>query len=161
MSNANLVVRNAEIIWRNFRGEKSEYNAEGKRNFAVVISDPDLYEDLKADGWNVKPKKKRDEDEPDKWTLKVNVVFGKRPPNAFLITYPNGKMKKTKLDEYTIGQCDWCGIEKCDLIIRPWDRTTGPNPGRSAYLDTMYLTPIVDELAAEYDIMDDDECPFE
>ena len=164
MSNSNLVVRNAEIIWRNFRGEGTDYNNAGKRNFNLLITDPDFAQELIDDGWNVKAKKKRDESEPDKWTLKVNVVFGKRPPNIYIVTYPNGKMKKTRLEEENIAQCDWVEIQKLDLIIRPWDRTTGPNPGRSAYLDTMYLTPLVDELAQEYlddDFTPDDECPFE
>ena len=42
MSNTNLVIRNAEIIWRNFRGEGTDYNNAATDYNATIKKFPNV-----------------------------------------------------------------------------------------------------------------------
>ena len=60
MSNRNVLIDDARIIFRNFAGKEGMYNREGDRNFSVILP-PDLADQLAKDGWNVKWLKARDD----------------------------------------------------------------------------------------------------
>lgn len=49
----NITIENAHVMFRNFSGEESKFNAAGKRNFCVQL-DSKLADDLEKDGWVVK-----------------------------------------------------------------------------------------------------------
>jgi hypothetical protein len=158
-----ITVEGAKIIFRNFQGKASDYNAAGNRNFGLLLED-DLADQLKADGWNVKYLKPRDEDEEDHrqaW-LSVKVKYGKFPPIAMLIT----SRGKTRLTEETIDQLDYARIKNVDLIVRPYQypAMNGRPAGISAYLKSIYVTIQEDALEEKYgsvpDADDMDELPF-
>lgn len=144
-----LQIDDAHIIYRNFSGVGSKFNREGDRNFAVVIPDQDLADRLIAEGWNVKIKPPRDEDDTPFMFLPVKIKFNDRGPNAYLQT---GK-RMNRLDEESIGCLDDVDILSVDLDIRPYDwGPIGPDQkyGRTAYLQSIKVTQEVDRFAEKF-----------
>ena len=123
-----LQIDNARIIFRNFAGRGDKYNREGDRNFAVVIEDQNLADDLIADGWNVKIKS-RGEDEDPFMFLPVKIKFNDRGPNVYLKT----GSRVNKLDEESVSCLDDVDIMSVDLDIRPYDWDVNGKSGRTAY----------------------------
>lgn len=155
---ANISVENARIIFRNFAGKPSKFNAEGKRNFCLLIDDGSA-EKLKEDGWNIKYLNPRDPDDSPQPYLQVSVAFDNFPPNIYLIS--GGK--KTKLDEDSVSVLDYAEIETVDLIVRPynWELPSGKS-GVKAYVKNMYVTIVENEFEKKYrDLSDGEEnVPF-
>lgn len=145
-----LQIDDARIIYRNFTGVGSKFNREGDRNFAVVIPDEETANRLVADGWNVKIKPPRDEDDTPFMFLPVKIKFNDRGPNVYLLT---GKVLN-RLDEESIACLDNVEIMSVDLDIRPYDwGPIGPEQkyGRTAYLQSIKVTQEVDRFADEYE----------
>lgn len=144
----------ARITYKNFEGRGDKFNAEGKRNFTVIIPNEELAEMLRNDtnqygvGWNVKTREARDEDEDDFRTLKVNVSFNDRGPGIFLDT--NGNLNK--LTAETVALLDHIAISEVSMDIRPFDGEAGGKPFRSAYLQSMRVTQApLDRFEEEYE----------
>lgn len=151
----NLKIEDARILFRNFAGNETRYNREGNRNFCIVIDDIDTAENLKADGWNIKPLAPRDEDEEIKYYIQATVSFKVMPPKVWMVC--GGR--KVLLTEDTISLLDSADIMNVDVILRPyfWDIGNGKT-GIKAYVKTMYVTIEEDEFASKYA---DEEFPEE
>lgn len=142
-----LQIDDAHIIYRNFSGIGSKFNREGDRNFAVIIPDEDMAERLVNEGWNVKIKPPRDDQDSPFMYLPVKVKFNDYGPNVYLTS---GK-KTNQLDEDSVSCLDDIEIISVDMDIRPYDwGPIGPDQkyGRTAYLQSIDVTQKIDRFAA-------------
>ena len=134
----------ARIVYRNFSGTGSKFNHEGDRNFAVVIPDQDMADELVNRGWNVKIKPPRDEDDAPFMFLPVKIKFNERGPKVYL---QSGE-KTVELDEEGIDCLDDVDILGVDLDIRPYDWEVNGKQGRTAYLQSIHVVQEIDRFAA-------------
>lgn len=143
LTNGDLVVEGAAIIYRNFAGQATRFNPNGgKRTFALVLTQP-IADELVDRGWNVKHRPPRDEDEDDMyWTEIVVNMESEFPPRVNLITRYGEKENMTPLDAEKIGILDNSMLTDIDLIIHPYahGRMNAAGATVKGYLKTMYAT---------------------
>ena len=149
-----LQIDDARIIYRNFSGVGSKFNREGDRNFAIYIDDEDIANELRDRGWNVKIKPPREDGDDPFMFLPVKIKFNDRGPSVYLVT----GNKKTPLNENTVSCLDDIDILSVDLDVRPYDWEVNGKTGRTAYLQSIWVTQEVDRFASR---MMDDEYPEE
>lgn len=149
--NGYLEINDARIIWPNFEGRGDRFNKQGDRNFTLVIPDQEIAEALMndkskyGDGWNVKIKK-RDDDEAPFMNMKVKVSFNGRGPNIYLVS----GNKQVALNEDTVKCLDYIDIISCDMDIRPFDgKMPNGQTFRTAYLSAMRVHQRVDRFAMD------------
>ena len=148
--------QNARIMFKNFAGRETEFNDEGDRNFHVVIEDSELADQLLADGWNVKVRPPRDENETPLYHLPVKVVFGMYPPNVNLVSVKGVDSKGepvynvNPLNSETVRLIDDAQFECIDLIIRPYSWSKGGRSGITAYLNEFWGLIKENEFASKY-----------
>lgn len=148
-----LQIDDARIIFKNFEGRGDKFNREGDRNFSLLIEDPATAEALQREGWNVKIKEGRDEDDGPFMRLPVKVKFTDYGPNVYLIS--GGR--RVELDEESIGCLDNIEIESVDMDLRPYDWDVNGRTGRTAYLQSMQVVQRIDRFAARYANMTDED----
>lgn len=141
-----LQIDDARIVYRNFSGAGSKFNREGDRNFAVVIPEQEMADALIAEGWNVKIKPPRDEDDTPFMYLPVKIKFNDRGPNCYLAT----GNRMNRLDEESICCLDDVDILSVDMDIRPYDWDVNGKIGRTAYLASIKVTQEVDRFASRF-----------
>ena len=154
------VFENCRIIFRNFKGEQSQYNRAGDRNFCVVIEDKDTADRLASDGWNIKHLPPLDEGEEETSYLPVAVSFSNVPPTIVMLSSKG----RTQLDESTVDILDYAEIDYVDLIVNPYNWEVNGKSGVKAYVKTLYVKIREDELARKYSTFDtndpSDDMPF-
>ncbi len=145
----NIIMENARILFRNFSGNPSKFNAKGKRTFCLVI-DPETADNLSEEGWNVKFLKPREEGDTPTPYIQVNVGFKddqSKSPKIYMVT----RKKKTLLTEDTVGVLDFAEIDNVDVIVTPYKWDVNGKQGVSAYLKTMYVSVIEEDFGGKYD----------
>ena len=140
-----LIMEDARIVFRNFAGAEGMYNREGDRNFCVLLED-ELAEQMKADGWNIKRLKPRDDAEFGTAYIQVSVGFKGRPPRMVMIT----SQGRVELSEQSVVLLDWADIDKVDLIIRPYNWNVNGRTGVKAYLKSIFVVIHEDYLELKY-----------
>lgn len=166
----NLVIENAEIIFRNFRGIDRGYNPKHEKSFSLLMR-PERFDidAMIADGWNLKKLKPREghEEEAVNYHLPVTVRFDNFPPKIFLVTKVSSedekpRYRKTLLDEESAFMIDTAEIRNVNVEISH-GKTYDFNGmvGIKAFLKTMYIELVEDRFDDLYDWVDDEECPFD
>lgn len=147
-----LLIEDARIVFRNFAGKEGPYNRAGDRNFSIVL-DEELADLMERDGWNVKRKPPRSEEDDPFNHVQVTVGFkGWSKPRIILIG--DTSKKRTVLDEDTCEVIDWADIKQVDIIIRPHEWLVNGKTGIKAYLKTIYVTINEDALDLKYGAQD-------
>lgn len=141
-----LVIENAQLFRRNFAGREEKYNSLGDRNF-VLFLEPDLADELRAEGWNIKQLKPREEGEPPRDIVEVAVNYRKGRPPRIIVISSRGRME-LGADEAIL--VDMMAIKNFDVSIAPYQWEVNGNTGIKAYLRTAYITIDEDELDLKY-----------
>lgn len=141
-----LEIQDARIIYRNFEGVASKFNREGDRNFAVIIPNDEIKDQLVEAGWNVKIKPPRDEDDSPFMFLPVKIKFNSRGPAAYVRSGDH----VTRLNEETIGMLDEIDISSVDMDVRPYDWEVNDKTGRTAYLQAINVIQNIDRFGERY-----------
>lgn len=154
-----LQIDDARLIFKNFAGRADKFNREGDRNFAIIIPDEEMANELINLGWNVKIKPPREDGDDPFMYMSVKVKFNDRGPNVYLVTGRN----QNRLDEESISILDNVYMSSVDLDIRPYDWEINGKTGRSAYLQSMRVIQDVTDRFASFDEpeeLNDDYIPF-
>lgn len=141
-----IQIDDARLIYRNFTGAASQFNRAGDRDFHLVIPDREIADALVEEGWNVKIKPARNEDEDDFMTMKVKVKFNGFGPKCYLVS----GSRRVELDEETVGMLDDVDIETCDLDVRSYDWEMNGKTGRTAYLQSICVVQRLDRFAEKF-----------
>lgn len=142
---SDLMIENAKLLFTNFAGSPTRYNADGgKREFSVALP-LNLVEDLEKDGWNVKYRKNADgEFDPERPYLGVKVSYKFRAPAIWLIT----GARKQLMTEDTVGTLDNITIKTADVVIHPSVYDVRGQQGISAYVKELYV--VMDDESASF-----------
>lgn len=154
-----VTIKGARIIFRNFEGKEGQYNQAGARNFGVILPE-DIASVMLEDGWNVKRLKPSEEEKEQgleqgpPW-LPVKVAYDKGAPPKIMVVSSEGRKIMAEDEVETL---DWAEIAidretnqpKVDIIVRPYSYEVHGRSGISAYLKTMLVTIVEDELEIEF-----------
>jgi hypothetical protein len=147
-----FMVEDARIIFRNFSGKEGQYNREGDRNFAVILT-PEVAKQMLEDGWNVRFLESREEGDEDTPYISVSVSFSNRPPRVVVLT----STSRTQLDVDSVEVLDWADFKNVDLIARGYDWNVNGKTGTKAYLQSLFVTIEEDALEKKYAIYENPE----
>ena len=161
-----ITIRNAQVDPRtaNFSGiPRGPKDREGDRHFLIRL-DPELAEELEAQGWNVKwTKAKPDHPEWEPYPyIKVKINYNRRKkPSVYMVTRKNNIL----LDENSIERLEGCYFEKVDVTLENIYYSTYDQ--YSIALDIGFFTIEPNELYDEYfnsnsdaNFDDEDDNPF-
>lgn len=163
LENGRIAVEGARIVFRNFKGEASQYNRAGDRNFALVIDNQEFAQKLSDEGWNIKIRPPREEGADPFVYLPVSVSYrvSRLAPKVFL---KRPRKETIPIDESHIKDFDDMEFSDLKMVINPrhWtDDRTGEEHIK-AYLIELWATQaemlhFYDEYAEAEHPRDDDE----
>lgn len=148
-SGPQVTLENVPIVYKNFLGEKGQYNEQGERSFNIIIEDPEIADKMLADGFNLKPWLDEDGNvSAHHFQVKVNYDKSKRPPRIYRVTQEGRRQQF--LDAQTVGMLDSVTVTSVDITLGTWIWREAPLPNVSAYCNVMYANVEEDPLDVKY-----------
>lgn len=141
----NLIIENANIVFRNFEGKEGKFNPAGRRNFCVLLEDK-LANGLEKDGWNIKYLTPREEGDKPQAYIQVSLNYNAYAPNVYLVS----SRGQNRLNENDVKILDWADLANVDIMIRPYEWEVNGKKGIKAYLKTMYAVIEENPLEEKY-----------
>lgn len=145
LSNGDLEVEGAGIIFKNFSGAPTEFNpGGGKRTFALVLP-RELADDLAEEGWNIRRRPARDEGDEDMFYTEIVVNMNSQfPPKLHLLFRHGDNEKLVLLSEDALVELDDNIITDVDVIIHPFSHGRANSAGSTVkgYLKSLYATQV-------------------
>lgn len=144
-----VTLENVPVIYKNFSGQKGQYNEEGEKSFNIIIEDSDMAAAMLSDGFNLKPFLDED-DVVTAYHLHVKINYkSRRPPRIYRIADESSR-PPLLLDERTVKMLDSVDIIQADITLGTWVWREEPLPNISAYCNVMYALIQEDPLDAKY-----------
>ena len=122
--------------YRNFSGNKTEYNKTGDRKFTIFLPE-DVAAELEDIGWYVKHKPPYREGDDPQYQMDISVAFDPYPPSICLISYDG---VRTYLNKSNVSVLDSTDIARADLELRPYNWEVNGKTGCKAYLKELVVT---------------------
>ena len=130
-------LRNRDIIYRNFSGKQTQFNRNGNMKFSIVV-DPAIVPRLLKEGWNVKTRPSKNDENEEFCTLEVRVRFD--------LSFARPKIKQftrhgsVAITEANVGNLDDAEFDTADVVLRQyaWTNPAGDS-GVAAQLSEMYV----------------------
>ena len=148
-----LCIENAKIILRNFSGKPTEYNPNGgHRTCGVLLPESysaEMVDILREEGWNIRETKVRDEYQVPRYFIPVEFKYGFRPPKIVIMDEED-RNTMVEIGEDEIDSLDWMDIEYADVMLNPYEWSVRGTSGVKAYVSSMYVHRVVDELSQKY-----------
>lgn len=168
MANRTAVLEDVQILpntWRNFTGERRQYNAEGSRYFNISLN-KDQYEAMLRDEWPVRVREASDEFSEPLYFMQCKVRYRRDPDTGqesshgvkVVVITSRGQ---TSYDNTMIKELDNADIRMADVMVRqsPWqDERDGGKTKYSAYCNELYVTIEESYLERKYGTCVGDEC---
>lgn len=149
-------VRNAVIIFKNFRGETNKFG-NSSRVFGLVISEEEAGY-LKSRGFNVKVMGGENTDDIPMYFITVKVKMDSAyPPIVTVFSDFKGQKSRRTLNDENIGELDRIRFTSADCIINCVKSKVDPSK-TSGYLQKLnVIQEIVPEFGGKYDDWMDNE----
>ena len=158
-------LQNRNIIWRNFAGNKGDYNKNGDRKFTIVIDDPENAKKLADHGWNIKTRLPKNSNDPDDafYTLEVRIRFDLQFLRTDITQYT--RAGKVRVNPDNIGNFDFAEFDRADIVLRPYIyQKNGGGTGIAAQVEEMNVKiheGVLEAKWAEEEGPGEDDLPFE
>lgn len=147
----NVTIEDVTIAFRNFAGKEAMYNAEGDRNFAILLDEQRAAE-MEQAGWNIKRLKPRDDEQFGTPYIQVSVSYKRKPPKIGVVT--SGGIKYYTED--IVSLLDWVDIETADVTLYPYEWGVNGKTGIKAYLVTLFMKIEEDYLQLKWETWAED-----